>query len=162
MVGSPKARLGWHHIERSIALRGSLTKATVVEASRRSSTGENIVLKLVDLPSKFFAYPDTTDMTFENGNTLYLLPLRSTLRRAAKQEWTKAERLVGTPIVILEGIIAEPVPKVDASYRRVGRFVVDSLDYIGFFGLLAIPPYPGGKSTKVVVDGTQTSLITLV
>jgi hypothetical protein len=116
----------------------------------------------VDLPSRFFAYPDTTDTTFEDGKILYLLPLRSTLRLMTGQEGTEAERLFGTSIIILEGIIMEPVPEVDASYRRVGRFVVDSLDYIGFFGLLAIPPYPNADSTKVIVDDTQTSLITLV
>lgn len=77
MVESPKTPIGWQHIKGSIELRGSLSKATVEEGSRSSSTDENIVLKLVDLPSRFFAYPDTTDTTFEDGKTLYLVPLRS-------------------------------------------------------------------------------------
>lgn len=126
---------------------------------------ENVVLKLVDLPSRFFAYLDTTDTTFEDGKILYLLPLRSNLRRMTRQERKERieiERLIGTPIIILEGIIMEPALEVDASYRRVGRFAVDSLDHIGFFGLLAIPPYPNGDPTKVIVDNTQTPLITLV
>ena len=79
-----------------------------------------------------------------------------------KQEGTETEKLIGTPLIILEGIIMEPVPEVDASYRRVGQFVVDSLDHIGFFGLLAIRPYPKKRPTKVIVDDTQTSLITFV
>jgi hypothetical protein len=162
IVEIPKIPTGRQHINGSIELRGCLSKATIWEGSRRSSTGENVVLKLVDLPSRFFAYPDTTDTTFEDGNILYLLPLRSTMRRLTKQEGTEAEKVIGIPIIILEGIIMEPVPKADASYRRVGRFAVDSLDHIGFFGLLAIPPYPNGDPTEVIVDNTQTSLITLV
>jgi hypothetical protein len=79
-----------------------------------------------------------------------------------RQEGAEVERLVGTSITILEGIIMEPVSQADTSYRRVGRFVVDSLDHIGFFGLLAIPPYPDGDPTRVIADDTQTSLITLV
>ena len=124
--------------------------------------GENVVLKLVDLPPRFFVYPDTTNTIFEDGKILYLLPLRSTLRLMRGQEGTEAETPFGTSVIILEGIIMEPVPKVDAFYRRVGRFVVDSLDRIGFFGLLAIPPYPKGDPTKMIVDDMQTLLISLV
>ncbi|KAM5344461.1 hypothetical protein ACJ41O_012997 [Fusarium nematophilum] len=161
-VETPQTSAGWRHIRGSIQLRGCVSKVTLSGGSTRNPTAENSVLKLVDVPSRFFAYPDTTDTAFEGGKVLHLLPLRSTLRRGTKADGTEAERLIGRPVIIIEGLIMDPISEAETSYRRVGQFVVDSLEHVSFFGLLAIPPYPSGGSTTVRVDDTRTSLITLV
>jgi hypothetical protein len=70
MVEIPKTPVGWQHINGSIELRGCGSQVTIWEGSQRSSMGENVVLKPVDLASRFFAYPDTIDTTFEDGKIL--------------------------------------------------------------------------------------------
>lgn len=159
---TPTTTAGWRHVQGSITLRGCLSKATVRECGVRSQTAENVIVKLEDFPSRLFAYPDTTNTTFDEGATLYLLPLRSTLRREIIEDGDKMEKLLGKFVVIIEGIIMELVSETDASYQRVGHFVVRSTDHAGFLGLLATPPWPDARCDKVSMDYTKTSVITLL
>lgn len=152
---TPTTCIGWRHIRGAIEVRGCLTKATVFGDG--NSQTENTLLNLVGLACRFFAYPDAVDTKFQDGMVLYLLPLRSTLRRLESGEAADT-----TTIVIIEGMIMESASEAGDSYRRIGHFVVDSLDHVEFFGLLAIPPYSGAKPTKVIADGTKTSVITMV
>jgi hypothetical protein len=161
-VESPDTAAGWHQIRGSIDLRVCLSKAAISECMQRGPRGENIELKLVDLPSGFWAYPDTTDTTFEDGKILHLLPLRTTLWSVKREDGTKKERLYGVSTYFLEGMIIELVSAVNTCYRRVGRFIAECLDDMSFFGLLVISLDSSMRLTKVVMDDTQTSCITLV
>ncbi len=161
-VEDPETQAGWQHITGALELRGCISTSTVTESTPRSPAGENVVVKLADLSKHLYAYPDTTDATFEEGTRVYILPLRSTLRRQVNKGGTEAERLVGTSVVIIEGLLLEPVPGVDASYRRIGHFVVSSVDPVKFFGLVATLPWPEATAHKITADDTRATLFTLV
>ncbi|KAJ4294400.1 hypothetical protein N0V90_008090 [Kalmusia sp. IMI 367209] len=156
-----QASQGWQQVSGSIQLQGCLTRAIIQEGRQTIHQDANSI-KLMDFPPTFYVLPDTTDVTFVKGQQLCLLPLRSTLRRVVDENGTEAANLSGESVVILEGIILESVPGVDHYYRRIGRFVVVDTNHVGFFGLLAFPPFPKATAMKIVMDMAQTSILTLV
>jgi hypothetical protein len=163
MVEDPVTLAGWREVRGQIKLRGCMTEATILEGCRQIRLEGNAIatpIKLRNFPSKFFVLPDTTDVEVATGERLHLLPLRTTLRRAVS-DGTETESLFGTVVVILEGVILEPVAGEAEIYRRTGRFVVDDLDHVGFLGLRAFPRFEGATAYQVVMDRAQT-VITLV
>lgn len=168
MVEIPETPVGWREVRGHIKLRGCLTEATILEGCTQMRPKRNTSatpIKLLDYPSRFFVLPDTTNVTFTAGEQLYLLPLRSTLRQItgddddSKEE--EARNSFGATIVIVEGMILEPVAGETDAYRRIARFVVDDLDHVNFLGLRAFPPWEGATAYKVVIDEARTSVFTL-
>jgi len=93
---------------------------------------------------------------------LYLLPLRSTLRRLTDMNGNEMEKDFGSLIVIIEGSIMELVSTADAPYRRTGHFVVDSTDYATFLGLVATPACLNARCGWVTMDDSKISAISLI
>ncbi|PNP80968.1 hypothetical protein FNYG_05435 [Fusarium nygamai] len=141
----------------SIELRGCISGGTVGEGSRGIGA-EHTKLKLLEMSSTIYAYPDTLETTFQAGESLSFLPLRSTLRRQVKDP---NENPVGEAFVIIEGLILQVVCGAGSTCKRVGHFVFVSVDNASFFGLVATLPKSGGVAL-IRADESRESTITLV
>ncbi|KAF4454439.1 hypothetical protein F53441_3066 [Fusarium austroafricanum] len=146
-----QASTGRRDIKGSIQLRGYISKATVFKSNRHSA-GENVVLKLAEISSQVFAYLDTLATTFEVGEVLHFMPLRSAVRIRASTQW---------PLTIIEGLMLEIKSEVERTFRRVGQFVVCSSDDLSFFGLIATPLESCAEAMFVKTDEVQKSIVTL-
>ncbi|KAF5558719.1 heterokaryon incompatibility protein [Fusarium phyllophilum] len=142
----------------SIELRGCICGGTVRESSRGIGA-EHTTLKLLEMSSTIYAYPDTLETRFQGGESLWFLPLRSTLRRQVKEP---DENLVGEAFVIIEGLILQENCAAGSTYKRVGHFVFVSLDNASFFGLVATLTTSGGSVALISADESRKSTITLV
>ncbi|KAG5808772.1 hypothetical protein H9Q74_004450 [Fusarium xylarioides] len=142
----------------SIELRGCICGGTVGESSRGIGA-EHTTLKLLEMSSTIYAYPDTLETTFQGGESLSFLPLRSTLRRQVNDP---DENPVGEAFVITEGLILQAVCGAGSTYKRVGHFVFVSLDNVCFFGLVATLTESGGGVAIICADESRKSTITLV
>ncbi|KAH7220037.1 hypothetical protein BKA60DRAFT_596351 [Fusarium oxysporum] len=98
-------------------------------------------LQLLEMPSTIYAYPDTLETTFKGGESFSSLPLSPTLRRQVNNE---DENPVGELFVITEGLVLQAVSGAGSTYKRVGQFVVTSLDNASFFGLITTAPKSRG------------------
>ncbi|KAF5604235.1 heterokaryon incompatibility protein [Fusarium pseudoanthophilum] len=141
-----------------IELRGCISGGTVGESSR-SIGAEHTVLKLLEISSTIYAYPDTIESTFQAGESISFLPLRSTLRREVKDP---DENPVGEAFLIIEGLILEAVCGARSTYKRVGHFVLVSLGHASFFGLVATLPTSRRGVARISTDESRKSIITLV
>ncbi|KAL5378732.1 hypothetical protein DPSP01_008955 [Paraphaeosphaeria sporulosa] len=165
VVDDPVTPAGWGEVLGRIKLRGCVTEATILEGYMDMRPKEHLSatpIKLLHFPSKFFVLPDTTSVTFATGEQLYLLPLRSTLRRAVGDGDEEAGSSFGTITIIVEGMILEPVAGETDVYRRTARFVVDELDHVNFLGLRAFLRWEGATAFTVVIDEACASVVTLV
>ncbi|KAF5592825.1 heterokaryon incompatibility protein [Fusarium pseudocircinatum] len=142
----------------SIELRGCISGGTVGQSSRGIGA-EHTELKLLEMSSTIYAYPDTLETTFQAGESLSFLPLRSTLRRQVKDP---DENPVGEAFVIIEGLIIQAVYGAGSTYKRVGHFVFVSVDNASFFGLVATIPKSRGGVALISADDSRKSTITLV
>lgn len=146
-------------VKGSIQLRGCICEGTVRESSRRIGA-QNIGLKLLEMSATIYAYPDTLETTFQGAESLSFLPLRSTLRRQVNNP---EENPVGEAFVIIEGLILQALYGAGSSYKRIGLFVLDSLDNASFFGLVAtLPPESRGGVPLISADESRKSNIRLV
>ncbi|KAF5643818.1 heterokaryon incompatibility protein [Fusarium sp. NRRL 52700] len=145
-------------VKGSIQLRGCICEGTVRESNRRIGS-EHIELELLKTSPTIYAYPDTLETTFQGGELLSFLPLRSTLRRQVKDP---DKSPVGEAFVIIEGLILQAVYGIGSTYKRVGHFVLDSVDNASFFGLVATVPESAGGVALISADGSLKSTITLV
>jgi hypothetical protein len=148
-------------VKGSIQLRGCVCKATVRESSRKIGA-ENNTLQFLEMSSTVYAYPDTLETTFKSGESFSFLPLRSTLRSQVNEELGEDENPVGELFVIIEGLILEAVPAAESTYKRVGQFVVVTLDDAPFFGLITNLPKSGGGVALINADESRKSIIKLV
>lgn len=110
------------------------------------------------MSATIYAYPDTLETTFQGGESLSFLPLRSTLRRQVNNP---DENPVGEAIVIIEGLILQAIYGAGSSFKRIGLFVLDSLDNTSFFGLVATLPESGGGVALISADGCVPSAVTI-
>ncbi|KAF5659051.1 heterokaryon incompatibility protein [Fusarium circinatum] len=145
-------------VKGSIQLRGCICGGTVSESSRRRGS-EHIVLKLLEMSSTIYAYPDTLETTFQGGELLSFLPLRSTLRRQVNDPDMNP---VGEAFMIIEGLILQAVYGTGSTYKRVGHFALVSVDNASFFGLVATLPKSGGGVALISADESRKSTIALV
>ncbi|KAF5249379.1 hypothetical protein FANTH_5260 [Fusarium anthophilum] len=145
-------------VKGSIQLRGCICRGTVRESSRRIGS-EHIGLELLEMSSTIYAYPDTAEATFQGGELLSFLPLRSTLRRQVNDP---DKNPVGEAFVIIEGLILQAIYGTGSTYKRVGHFVLVSVENVSFFGLVGTLPKSGGGVALISADESRTSTITLV
>ncbi|KAG9496171.1 hypothetical protein J7337_012752 [Fusarium musae] len=145
-------------VKGSIQLRGCVGVGTV-RASAAFEKAQYTVLVLLEMSSMIYAYPDTLETTFQDGESFSFLPLRSTLRLWVNDP---EKNPVGEPLVIIEGLILQAVCGAPSTYKRVGLFVFDSPDNVGFFGLIATLPGSGPRVARISADGSRKSTITLV
>lgn len=168
-VEMPKLFSRGNEVHGYIELWGCLTEAVIQEGSEEGcarimnkANASATPIKIHNFPSSVYVLPDTKNTAFLEGDKLHLLPLRSTLRRYKDDTGTEAETLLGTIVVILEGMILKQVPDKVNVYRRTGRFVVQELDHVDFFGLHTFRLFPTSTVDKVVVKQEKLSAIILV
>ncbi|SCO90811.1 related to tol protein [Fusarium oxysporum] len=140
-------------VKGSIQLRGYVCKGTVRESCRRIGM-EYTRLQLLEMPSTIYACPDTLETTFKGGESFSSLPLSPTLRRQVNNE---DENPVGELFVITEGLVLQTVSGAGSTYKRVGQFVVTSLDNASFFGLITTAPKSRGGVALISADESRKS-----
>ncbi|EGU83625.1 hypothetical protein FOXB_05873 [Fusarium oxysporum f. sp. conglutinans Fo5176] len=111
-------------------------------------------LQLLEMPSTIYACPDTFETTFKGGESFSSLPLSPTLRRQVNNE---DENPVGELFVITEGLVLQAVSGAGSTYKRVGQFVVTSLDNASFFGLITTAPKSRGGVALISADESRKS-----
>lgn len=165
-VDDPVTPAGWKQVHGQIKLRGCVTHATISEGHTRTLYKGNasaVCIRLLEFPSKFYVVPDTTEMIFATGRQLHLLPLRSTLRsKFSEEDDEESHKLLGTTVVIVEGMILEQVLDRPDVYRRVARFVIVELDHIDFLGLRAFLPWEGASTYNLAMIEARASTVTLI
>ncbi|EXM19614.1 hypothetical protein FOTG_12466 [Fusarium oxysporum f. sp. vasinfectum 25433] len=109
---------------------------------------------LLEMPSTIYACPDTLETTFKGGESFSSLPLSPTLRRQVNNE---DENPVGELFVITEGLVLQAVSGAGSTYKRVGQFVVTSLDNASFFGLITTAPKSRGGVALISADESRKS-----
>ena len=157
-VKSPGSSSKWDKVEGHIQMQGCLTHAIVDEGL--DSFGSNAAatpIRIHGFPSKVFVLSDTTEVIFPAGSNIHLLPIRSTLRQKVDDTKSETKNPIGTTIIILEGMILENGPGENV-YRRIGRFVVDDLDHLEYFGL----SHYGENSNRVILNQDRASTLTIV
>lgn len=108
-----------------------------------------------------FVHPDNIDMSVEKGKQLFCLAFKTYACLIVSDGRTKPSKVRAG--LFLEGFILEPLPGATATYRRVGRFVVDGPDDMQYFGLQTFSIFgDGNRLSAVLSDDAQISTITIV